>query len=144
MSHKNFGGWFFFPCCLNFTITPTTFSTILILALCLVVSRLHSNDAGVPGLLFPRVILLYVFFSFSFFSIRPTDPISVNAFDAKRKKKGMALCSSSISCSKLCLILIKVSSSESTTTQFFPRLRLALAADAKDDKTKKHLRKKLC
>ena len=28
------------------------------------------------------------FLRFSFFSIRPTDPISGNAFDAKRKKRG--------------------------------------------------------
>ena len=41
----------FFPRCLNFTITSTNFSAILILGSCLLVSRLQSNDAGVPGLL---------------------------------------------------------------------------------------------
>ena len=38
--------------CRNFTITSNNFSAILILGSCLVVSRLHSNNAGVPGLLF--------------------------------------------------------------------------------------------
>ena len=33
-------------------LTSTDFSAILILGSCLVVSRLQSNDAGVPGLLF--------------------------------------------------------------------------------------------
>ena len=32
----------------------------------------------------------WVFFRFFFFLIRPTDPISENAFDTKRKKGGMA------------------------------------------------------
>ena len=41
--------------------------------------------AGVLGPPIPR--LLVIFFKV-FFSIRPTDPISGNAFDAKRKKKG--------------------------------------------------------
>ena len=36
---------------------------------------------------------------------------------------------------------VKVSSSESTTTQFFPHMRLALGADPKHDKNKKRLRK---
>ena len=38
---------------------------------------------GYQGLLFPD-------FLWFFFLIQPTDPISGNAFDAKRKKKGMA------------------------------------------------------
>ena len=42
---------------------------------------------GYPGLLF-RDFLCF-FFRFSF-PVLPTDPISGNAFDAKRKKKGMA------------------------------------------------------
>ena len=50
MSHRSFGGWSFYPRCLNFTITSTNVSAILILGSCLV-SRLHSNDAGVTGLL---------------------------------------------------------------------------------------------
>ena len=41
--------------------------------------------AGVLGPPIPR--LLVIFFKV-FFAIRPTDPISGNAFDAKRKKKG--------------------------------------------------------
>ena len=46
-----------------------------------------SRRPGVPG---PPIPLLLVIFLF--FSVRPTDPISGNAFDAKRKKKGgMAL-----------------------------------------------------
>ena len=69
----------------NSTITSTNFSAILILGSCLVVSRLHSNDAGVPGHL-PN--LLIFFFSSFFFSIRPINPISGNAFDTKRKKNG--------------------------------------------------------
>ena len=40
---------------------------------------------GVPGPPIPR--LLVTFFRF-FFPIRPTEPISGNAFDAKRKKRG--------------------------------------------------------
>ena len=43
---------------------------------------------GVPWRPIPR--LLVIFFSFLFF-FNPTDPTSVNAFDAKRKKKGMVL-----------------------------------------------------
>ena len=42
--------------------------------------------AKVPGPPIPR--LLVIFFRFFFQSHRPTDPISGNAFDAKRKKKG--------------------------------------------------------
>ena len=33
--------------------------------------------------------LLFFFFRFFFFSIQPTDQISGNAFDAKRKKRGL-------------------------------------------------------
>ena len=46
---------------------------MLTLGSCLVVSRLQSNDAGVPGLPF-RDLLWF------FFLIPPTDPISANAF----------------------------------------------------------------
>ena len=42
---------------------------------------------GYQGLLFRDFLRFCFFFSF-FFSIRPTDPISEDAFDAKRKKKG--------------------------------------------------------
>ena len=70
----------------NSTITSTNFSAILILGSCLVVSRLHSNDAGVPGHL-PN-LLIFFFFQVFFFSIRPINPISGNAFDTKRKKNG--------------------------------------------------------
>ena len=48
----------------NSTITSTNFSAILILGSCLVVSRLHSNDAGVPGLPPNLVILFFKFFFF--------------------------------------------------------------------------------
>ena len=44
---------------------------------------------GYQGLLF-RDFLWFFFLSF-FFSIRPTDPISGNAFDGKRRKKGDGL-----------------------------------------------------
>ena len=44
---------------------------------------------GLQGLLF-RDETSYDFFLGFFFSIRPTDPISGNAFDAKRRKRGMA------------------------------------------------------
>ena len=71
-------------------MTSTSFSAMLILGSCLVVSGLLSNDAGVPYLLFRDV---FVTLSLGgggglfFFSIRPSDPKSGNAFDAKRKKK---------------------------------------------------------
>ena len=45
---------------------------------------------GYQGLLF-RDFLWYFVFSFFFFSIRATDPIPGNAFDAKRKKSGDGL-----------------------------------------------------
>ena len=60
MSHRSFGGWSFFPRCLNFTITSTNFSAILILGSYLVVSRLHSNDAWVPGLLFRDFLWFFI------------------------------------------------------------------------------------
>ena len=44
---------------------------------------------GYQGLLF-RDFLCFLFFGF-FFSIRLTDPISGNAFDGKRRKKGDGL-----------------------------------------------------
>ena len=44
---------------------------------------------GYQGLLFQDS--LGFFFSGFFFSIRPTDPMSGNVFDAKRKKRGMAV-----------------------------------------------------
>ena len=44
---------------------------------------------GVPGPPIPR--LLMIFFRLFFLSIRPTEPISGNAFEAKRKKKGDGL-----------------------------------------------------
>ena len=44
----------------------------------------------VPGP--PILRLLEIFFLVFCFSIRPTDPISGNAFDAKQKKGEMALC----------------------------------------------------
>ena len=56
----------FFPRCLNFTITSTSFSAKLILGSCLLVSRLQSNNAGVPGL------LLRDFLWFAFFFFNPT------------------------------------------------------------------------
>ena len=43
---------------------------------------------GDRGLLFREFNLVIFFFRFQFFSIRPTDPISGNAFDAKRKNRG--------------------------------------------------------
>ena len=39
---------------------------------------------GVPGPPIPRLLVIFI-------SNRPTDPISGNAFNAKRKKGGMAL-----------------------------------------------------
>ena len=44
---------------------------------------------GYRGLLFRDFVIFY--FLVFFFSIRPTDPPSTNAFDAKRKKRGMAI-----------------------------------------------------
>ena len=44
----------------------------------------------VPGPPIPRLLVNFLF-SFLFFSIPPTDPISGNAFDAKRKKRGDGL-----------------------------------------------------
>ena len=41
--------------------------------------------------IFFRWFFLGGFFFFFFFLIRPIDPLSGKAFDAKRKKKGMAL-----------------------------------------------------
>ena len=50
-----------------------------------VVLRYH---AGLP---IPRLLVIFVFVLF--FSIRPTDPISGNAFEAKRKKRdGLGTC----------------------------------------------------
>ena len=46
---------------------------------------------GYQGLLFWDFLLFINFFRFFFFSIRLTDPISGNALDAKRKKKGDGL-----------------------------------------------------
>ena len=54
----------------------------------LFVSRLQSNDAGVPDLLFQDFLELFSFQVFFFsFSIRLTDPISGNAVEAKRNQK---------------------------------------------------------
>ena len=51
---------------------------------CDVVSRLNNNDAGVPDPI--RVVW---FFFVLFFFIRPTEPKSGNAFEAKRKKSAV-------------------------------------------------------
>ena len=81
----------------GFTFTMTSTSTFsAILSLCLVVSRLHGNDAGVSGL--PKNFLWFLLL---LFFIRHTDTKSAgNAFDAKQttkqtivKKRGMALLS---------------------------------------------------
>jgi len=67
-------------------VTDSTWEFASFLGLCLVVSRLQSNDVGLPGLLFRDVLN---FFS-AFFPIRPTNPKSANAFDTKRNKRGIA------------------------------------------------------
>ena len=46
---------------------------------------------GYQGLLFQDFLTVCVFCFCFFFSIRPTDPISGNAFDGKRRKKGDGL-----------------------------------------------------
>ena len=66
-------------------ISNITFSPILIL--CLVVSRLHGNDARVLGLSFPN-FLKYCDFFIIFFLIWPNAPKSGNAFNSKCKKRG--------------------------------------------------------
>ena len=66
--------------------TKPRLNSTITFGLRLVVSRLHGNDAGVPGLLF-RGISCDFFLRFFFFN--PTDrptQISGNAFDAKRKR----------------------------------------------------------
>ena len=57
---------------LNFPITSTNFSAILILGSCLVICRLHSNDAEVPGLLFREFLWFFFLFFLVFQSDRPT------------------------------------------------------------------------
>ena len=85
MSHRSFGGWSFYPRCLNFTITSTNVSAILIFGF---MSCFQAPQQWCWGNRPPIQRLLVIFFLFSFFFFfNPTDPISGNAFDAKRRKK---------------------------------------------------------
>ena len=73
---------------LNFPITSTNFSAILILGSCLVICRLHSNDAEVPGLLFREFLLFFLFVFLVFQSDRPTQYQETHS--TLNEKKGMA------------------------------------------------------
>ena len=76
----------FFPRCLNFTITSTNFSAILILGSCLLVSRLQSNGAWVPGLLLRD--FLWFTFLFFFQSDLPT-PSGTHSTLNEKKRGGL-------------------------------------------------------
>ena len=54
---------------------------------CLVVSRLHDNDAGVSGLLFTDFLWFFSLFLRLVFSSDPPTGKSGDAFDAKRKRQ---------------------------------------------------------
>ena len=54
---------------------------------CLVVSRLHDNDAGVSGLLFTDVLWFFSLFLRLVFSSDPPTGKSGDAFEAKRKRQ---------------------------------------------------------
>ena len=55
---------------------------------CLVVFRLHGNDANVWGLLFSDFLFFFLFFFLFLFFTPPTDPKSGKSMDNKRIKRG--------------------------------------------------------
>ena len=75
----------FFPRCLNFTITSTNFSAILILGSCLLVSRLQSNNAGIPGLLLRD----FLWFAFFFFQSDLPTPSGTHSTLNEKKRGGL-------------------------------------------------------